>query len=78
MYNGPPANERVSVEGHTGCRVLGNTFPIVHGSGDGERLVAHIIFVARCDQEWEHSDIFETPVGRIVERQWTVELSVSH
>ena len=57
--------------------MLGGTFPVFHGSMDGERLAARAVFVTRCDQEWEANDIFATPVDGIVDWQWTIDLTVA-
>jgi hypothetical protein len=69
------------IEMHTGCQVLGGTFPVFHGSMDGERLVASAHFNSRCDQEWEPNFLFEEPFFDLpiegpVQWEWTIDLTV--
>jgi hypothetical protein len=64
------------VEGHTGCTVLGGTFPTFHGYMDGERLYASAHFNSRCDQEWPDNDVFDVPVEGPVQWAWTIDLTV--
>ena len=64
------------VEGHTGCTVLGGTFPVFHGSMDGERLYASAHFNSRCDQEWPANDVFDVPIDGPVHWVWTIDLTV--
>ena len=64
------------VEGHTGCTVLGGTFPTFHGWMDGERLYASAHFNSRCDQEWPSNDVFDVPIDGPVQWSWTIDLTV--
>jgi len=69
------------VEMHTGCDVLGGTFPVFHGYMDGERLYASAHFNSRCDQEWEPNPLFPEPVFDLpiegpVQWAWTIDLTV--
>ena len=65
------------MQAHTGCTVLGGTFPVFHGSMDGERLVARAIFNSRCDQEWPANDVFDVPIDGPVHWVWTIDLAVT-
>jgi hypothetical protein len=69
------------VEMHTGCDVLGGTFPVFHGYMDGGRLYASTHFNSRCDQEWEPNPLFPEPVFDLpiegpVQWEWTIDLTV--
>lgn len=64
------------VEWHTGCEVLGGTFPVWHGTWDGERLAARATFVTRCDGEGPNNDLFPMPQEGIVDWQWSMDLTV--
>lgn len=65
------------VKEHTGCTFIAGTFPVYHGSFDGQDLVADTIFNCMIPEYWPANDLFPTPVDGPVHWQWTIDLTIS-